>query len=411
MANLELEMQKNKDFDHINYRIYFINNLLKNLEIEHLTDYNFSNIETYIENLIKYNKDEDESNDLRKYIEKKSLDFNTIIKKIGGKLLYIKSGSTGHTFKGMIPELESSPDNFNYAVKIVAYPKKDYYGEIFSPSRPENTELLMLKLLSYFVIKKQTPHIILPVCTFNTSIKPFLSLPKNNIVNNKKFEQFVKRYKKKEYYEQVSVLISEWANNGDLLDYIRSHAEKFTIKQWRVLFFQLISVLAIIQAKFPSFRHNDLKANNILMHHITNSKEIGCYFRYKINGQEYIVPNMGFQIKLWDFDFACIPGVVNNNKVDAEWTDKINVCPRKNQYYDLHYFFNTLTKKGFFPEFFTSKSIPNKVKQFVRRIVPEKYVTGDEVTERGRILIDDEYITPDQVLKTDEFFEKMRKKY
>ena len=25
------------------------------------------------------------------------------------------------------------------------------------------------------------------------------------------------------------------------------------------------------------------------------------------NGQEYVVPIMGFQIKLWDFDFACIP--------------------------------------------------------------------------------------------------------
>ena len=243
MSNVDIQMQKNKEFDHINYRIYFINSLLNNVDISSMTETSFNIIENYINNLIKYNKNNDnENNDLRKFIEKKNLDFNTIIKKIGGKLLYVKSGSTGHTFKGMIPELESSPDKFNYAVKIVAYPKKEYYGEIFSPSRPENTELLMLKLLSYFVIKKQTPHIILPICTFNTSIKPFISLPKNNIVNNKKFEQFVKRYKKKEYYEQVSILISEWANSGDLLDYIRANAEKFSIKEWRVLFFQLISV-------------------------------------------------------------------------------------------------------------------------------------------------------------------------
>ena len=101
MANLDLEMQKNKDFDHINYRIYFINNLLKDIEVENMTETNIEKIEFFINNLVKYNKCEDESSDLRKYLDKKSLDFNSIIKKIGGKLLYIKSGSTGHTFKGI----------------------------------------------------------------------------------------------------------------------------------------------------------------------------------------------------------------------------------------------------------------------------------------------------------------------
>ena len=92
---------------------------------------------------------------------------------------------------------------------------------MFNVKRPENAELMMIRLLSYFVRKKQTPHIILPITTFNTSIKPFLSLPKDNIVNNKKFDQFVKKYKKGEYYENVSVLICEWANSGDLLDFIK----------------------------------------------------------------------------------------------------------------------------------------------------------------------------------------------
>ena len=57
---------------------------------------------------------------------------------------------------------------------------------MFNIKRPENAELLMIKLLSEFIINKQTPHIVLPITTFNTSIKPFISLPKDNIVNNKK---------------------------------------------------------------------------------------------------------------------------------------------------------------------------------------------------------------------------------
>ena len=103
-----------------------------------------------------------------------------------------------------------------------------------------------------------------------------MSLPKNNIVNNKKFDQFVKRYKKGEYYENVSILISEWANSGDLLDYIRNKYKKFKLNTWRTLIFQILSVLAIIHAKYPSFRHNDLKANNLLINKIgttaSNSK-------------------------------------------------------------------------------------------------------------------------------------------
>ena len=63
-------------------------------------------------------------------------------------------------------------------------------------------------------------------------------------------------------------LISEWANNGDLLDYLRKNYKSLGLKEWRVLIFQILSVLAIIQAKYPSFRHNDMKANNVLIHKI-----------------------------------------------------------------------------------------------------------------------------------------------
>ena len=120
------------------------------------------------------------------------------------------------------------------------------------------------------------------------------------------------------------------------------------------------------------------------------------------------MPNIGFQIKLWDFDFACIPGIVNNSKVESEWTTKINITPHQNRYYDVHYFFNTLTRKGFFPEFWTKPEIPEKVKEFVNRVVPEKYRGGKTVSEKGRILVNDEYLTADEILKNDLFFKVMR---
>ena len=389
--------KKNKSFNLIPERIKTIQNMIGGNNIESILDFK-SSTESF-----EYPNN---TEDIRELLPKKYIEFSKAINDLGGKLLYIKSGSTGHTFKGVFPP--PNEDNQAYAVKIVAYPKKENYGDMYNIKRPENTELLMIRLLSYFVLNKQTPHIVLPITTFNTSIKPFLNLSKSNIVNNKKFEQFVERYEKGEYYQNVSILVSEWANGGDLLDYIRKNYKTLKVKHWRAIFFQILSVLAVIQAKYPSFRHNDMKANNILIHNIDVDDNNRKYC-YRINNQTYIVPNIGFQVKLWDFDFACIPNIVDNSKVEAEWTKKINITPEQNRYYDIHYFFNTLSRKGFFPEFNTADEIPSKVKDFVKRIVPEKYESGKLVSDRGRILVNDEYLTPDEIIKNDPFFDVMRK--
>jgi hypothetical protein len=393
MSNINEEQMK---FSKIPYRIDVIRNMIDGKILDSMIDF---------ENNITGGGTSNE--DIRDVLPKKYIDFNKAIKELGGKLLYIKSGSTGHTFKGVFPP-PNNGNKQNYAVKIVAYPRKENYGDMFNVKRPENAELLMIKLLSNFVKNKQTPHIVLPITTFNTSIKTFITLPRDNIVNNKKYDLFIKRYKKNEYYDNVSILISEWANAGDLLDYLKKNYKTMQVKQWRCLIFQILSVLAVIQNKYPGFRHNDMKANNILINKIPTDKS-NTKFQYKINGQMYIVPNIGIQIKLWDFDFACIPGIVDNSKVEAEWTDRINIKPEQNRYYDVHYFFNTLTKKGFFPEFWTDEEVPEKIREFVKRVIPDKYSKeGKYVSERGRILVNEEFMTPDWILKNDPLFNVMR---
>jgi hypothetical protein len=396
MNNEQIEKPK---FNLIPNRLDAIKNMIEGKCLDYMIDFN--------NNENKTQSGSGNNDDIRELLPKKYIDFNKAIKDLGGKLLYIKSGSTGHTFKGIYPP-PNNENKPNYAVKVVAYPRKQNYGDMFNVSRPENAELIMLRLLANFVRDKQTPHLVLPITTFNTSIRPFISLPKDNIVNNKKYDAFVKRYKKGEYYENVSVLISEWANSGDLLDYLKNNYKTMKSKHWISIFFQILSVLAIIQNKYPGFRHNDMKANNLLVNKIEVDK-VHYKFKHKINGQSYIVPNIGIQIQLWDFDFACIPGIVENSKVNAEWTDKINVKAEQNRYYDVHYFFNTLTKKGFFPEFWTDEEIPDKIKDFVKRVVPEKYSKeGKFVTDRGRLLANDEYMTPDYILKNDPLFKVMR---
>ena len=373
-----------------------IKNILKDNELECLIDLDNVNTESFVNVSDKI--------DTKDVLKKKNLDFSDVMNKIGGKLVYVKSGSTGHTFRGFNPQNKNDP---HFAVKIVGYPKRENYGMYDDVRRPENAELNMLKVLSYFVINNQTPHLVLPIGTFNTDINPFLSLSDQGVVNDKKYSQFINRYKKGELYDKVSILISEWADGGDLLEYIKKNKDTLTVKEWRVIFFQILSALSVIQSKYPGFRHNDLKANNILIQKI-GSRNRNNKFKYKINNKTYVIPNIGIQVKIWDFDFACIKGIVDNTKVDAKWTDKININSKMNRYYDLHYFFNTLTRKGFFPEFWKSKSVPKAVKEFVRRIIPEKYTVGENIAERGRILINDEYTYADKILKEDEFFNVLR---
>lgn len=362
--------------DSIPFRIQFVQELLKDKTLRPLID--FSNYETdyYIHGTqtdtdASYDSNENNgSNDTRRTLHKRVNDFYKIITQIGGRLHYIKSGTTGHTFKGVIDC--GNNETFEYAVKVVAYPKKDKYGTIHDSDRPENAEIMMLRLLSYFIVCKQTPHIVLPIATFNTSIKPFLTLLDDNVVdeNDKKYIEFLDKYKDGEFHDEVSILLSEWANRGDLLEYIRKNYKQIQLLHWKVFFFQIISTLAVIQSKFPDFRHNDFKANNILLHKITRDKP---RFTYRVQHKNFVVPNMGYSIKLWDFDFACIPNKIKNIKVELPWTKPINVKPERHQYYDIHYFFNTLAFTGFFPKFMGSEYVHKDVKEFVKRVVPDKY--------------------------------------
>ena len=414
MASKSISSIKTRKYEKFNdsipCRIDFIKKLLEDKTLSPMINFDDTKTDNFLEGI--NNSDESgDSYDTRVVLKKKFFSFNKIISQIGGTLKYIKSGTTGHTFKGIV-ETTDDADKFEYALKVVAYPKKDKYGDINDTRRPENAELMMIKLLSYFIVKKQTPHIVLPIGTFNTSITTFIKILEDDKIDDdkkEKYEQFVKRYKNNEYHDNVSILISEWANRGDFLDFVRNYYKYFKLKHWKTFFFQIISVLAIIQSKYPAFRHNDMKANNILVQKITEEQK---YFNYKVVGQSYKVPNIGYQIKLWDFDFACIPKILPNKKVDlcAKWTMDINIKPIENKYYDIHYFFNTLIKRGFCPEVMTSKKVPDEVKDFIKRIIPEKYRKTDTkyVHKKGRILINDEFTTPDEILKNDIFFDEFR---
>ena len=396
MLNKQNKLYNNENLNTIESRIFNIKNLMQNANLETINPLKTmdQNLETEFFEGPKENK----SLDTRTVLGKKTLDFYNIINRLNSQLQYIKSGAYGNTFKGIITN--DNGEEISFALKMVAYPKKNGYGSINNVTRPENSEIFMLKLLSYFVIKCQTPHIILPIATFNTSIKPFLSLQDDDIVSkdNQKYTEFIKNYNEGQYYETVSIVISEWANRGDLSMFLKTHYKKLKLIHWQCIFFQIISTLAIIQSKYPAFRHNDLKANNVLISKVDACNKL---LIYKVSNKEYTLPAIGYGTYLWDFDFACIPGIVDNSKVYQEWTQKINITPKKNRYYDVHYFFCTLIYKGFLPELMEDPCVPIEVKKFIEWIVPQEYRPGHssgKVNKRCRLLVDDELYKPKDIL-------------
>jgi hypothetical protein len=87
-----------------------------------------------------------------------------------------------------------------------------------------------LKNLSYFVINNYTPHIILPITTFYTDFNYINKLFKSCNISNDKYNKFMNDYKKSGYYNSISVLISEWADGGDLLDFFRKNYNSLKVK-------------------------------------------------------------------------------------------------------------------------------------------------------------------------------------
>lgn len=391
-------MDMNNNQSSIQARILSIKKLIKESKLEVINP--LKNMDQTVETDFFEGPKENKSCDSRAVLGKKTLNFYTIINRLNSRLIYIKSGAYGNTFKGIITD-DNDNEVYSFAVKMVAYPKKDGMGSMHNIDRPENAEICMLKLLSYFVLKCQTPHIILPICIFNTNIKPFLTLQQEEIIptDNQKYTDFIASYKEGNYYETVSIIISEWANRGDLSMFLKKHYKKLELIHWQCILFQIISTLAVIQTKYPNFRHNDLKANNIL---ISKTDTCNKKLLYKVNKKEYILPAIGYCIYLWDFDFACLPGIVNNIKINQEWTRKINITPDGNRYYDVHYFFCTLIYKGFLPDLMTDPTIPIELKQFINYIIPKEYRPGHssgKVNKRCRLLVNDELYTPVQLLE------------
>ncbi len=238
-----------------------------------------------------------------------------------------------------------------------------------------NTEDYIQAQLTQLVLRQVTPHVCM---LYGATV---LAEPKHQAMIQKYIDKYKRKYKD-EYLDMAKVIMTEWADEGDLDEYIKQHKATWSIETWRVLLFQMCAMLALIQEKIPSFRHNDLSLANILVQRTTTTTTEAAaagYYKYVIGGKEYFVPDIGFRVLLADFDYASIEAMgVTNEKLDTSTTRKFGTVPHKNASFDCQMMLNWLNMwalKLNKPRTYVGDNGETlfRVKEFIDSVIDQKY--------------------------------------
>ena len=298
-------------------------------------------------------------------------------------------------------------------------------AEVASNFNPENVERIVLEIMNNkFLLNMKTPHLVYYYGSFLTPIKRFTEFHNegnDKILGKKRFLTFLDDLGSRiDEDSNAIVSLNEWEDNGDLLSYLKDNLSKLNDFQWKAILFQIIFTLATIQKMYPNFKHNDLKSNNILMYKLISDDTDNRtkVIEYKYSNQKFLVFNIHAMCAIWDFDFATIQGLVDNNKItNTKWANNLFINDTPNLYSDLHYFMNSLG--AHLPEF--EKLIPSETLKFFEDIIPPhlRYYNNrlsDEKDSDGkyrpsyqiRLTENVEFTTPEKIILTHPYFDIFR---
>jgi len=244
-----------------------------------------------------------------------------------------------------------------HRIVFKTYPIKTAALKVANAVGQHDVEIRYLRLLAFFLLANCTPHVTLPIG------RTFLS--KEDVSHLLSIHEDIPD-------GMYHVILSEHVTTS--LTPIVQALSPYALK---VLIFQTVFTLATIQKTIPSFRHNDLHLSNVLVQQM-DKKGLSQKFpkrnvctRYKFLNTVFYhdLGRCSKRALLWDFYFSTIDArdaailgleqVVNNRFVKTSMASK-------NQYYDLHKFFDSL-------EYALGDSIRPDVRVLVDFVVPSKY--------------------------------------
>lgn len=119
----------------------------------------------------------------------------------------------------------------------------------------------------------------------------------------------------------------------------------------RGILLQIIFTLAVLQHLLPSFRHNDLKVDNILLDFTPRKQRLSLQFKK----QFWSLPSDIPLVKIADFDYSNIPKKYDNPKVGTSFACTFGCTAEASKIYDLHLILNSVySYRRFLPSTITT---------------------------------------------------------
>ena len=321
--------------------------------------------------------------------------------------------------KSQIAYKSSLINKMNYKELTYLYENIDKFNEkqlyelygILDYNLNQNTELRIIKLLSGLVLDKRTPHINLSILEFQTTMNDFF---KKKYLSLQEISTIFHSQKSLLNTNLINVLISEWCSGGNLEAFLIKNKTIFNKEEINldVLFFQILSLLTTILIYYPNFKHNDLHLGNLL---VQTNKKTNKYFLYKMKNilekdtyTNYIIPDVGFQIRLWDYDLSSIEGIIDNNFINDEFEDNCFILSKKNQFVDLVKFAymyqeyiikESILKNDKYNDLILKDILGNLNYNTDTKLSKKNNKLVDNINSAGCLLKDVEYTTPIILLK------------
>ena len=265
--------------------------------------------------------------------------------------------------KSLISIFKRYSEGFPININISPYNNKKEIDNILSDN---NKDSLFSYILSQLVLEEKTRHILLPIINIDVEFSKIEDIFKPYPI----YKEYTELLEQKEISNIFSMRTkAQFTDAVNLMDYLSSNKDQVNYK---IILFQIIHTLAVIQKDYPDFIHNNLKLDNIIVEKLRKDKSM-----------KYIFANTVFEItskisiKISSFD-----------KSESDKILKGSLVSKGNKYSDLLVFFNKLYKHSNF------KYIDSETLEFLDRIFPKKLI-GTYKSE--------ELYTPSDLLK-DKYF-------
>jgi hypothetical protein len=193
----------------------------------------------------------------------------------------------------------------------------------------DNMNKVITYLLSGLVINKKTNHILMNIFNFDVKSEEIIRFVEKHISDNEELEVLTKSN------QIIGVELREhFFKMDNLFNIFHDKSIEITDNDIKVLIFQVLHTLAIIQERYPLFKHNNLDLKNIYCY--LKEKNSNMY-DYILDDNKYIIPNIGFEIKLTNFDESIIVGELDNESI-------IDSLKNEDNTYDTKIFLDSLLK-------------------------------------------------------------------